>query len=99
MTRHAATLCQEPGCHRAATTRGRCQQHQLQRRNFNGQWRRARRLAMHRAHGQCERCGQPATTGHHHVHAQHGGPDTPANLVMLCDACHRLQHGWGGPPR
>jgi 5-methylcytosine-specific restriction endonuclease McrA len=98
MTR-ALTLCQEPGCPRPATQRGRCRTHQLPRRASTRQWRKARRAAIRRAHGRCERCGQPATTGHHRVHAQHGGPDTATNLIMLCDVCHRLEHGWGGTPQ
>lgn len=93
------TACAEPGCPNPATDRGRCPTHQLARRTFNGQWRRARSQAMRRTRGRCHRCGRPATVGHHRTYAAHGGPDTPANIEPLCTSCHRLEHGWGGSPQ
>jgi 5-methylcytosine-specific restriction endonuclease McrA len=95
----ALSLCQEPGCPNPATTRGRCPTHQPARRSSTRAWRKARRTALRRAHGRCERCGNPATIGHHKTHAQHGGPDTPDNIEALCTACHQQEHGWGGTPQ
>ena len=40
----------------------------------------------------CQRCGGPGYTKHHIVPLSKGGPDTEANLVTLCDDCHKLVH-------
>jgi hypothetical protein len=31
---------------------------------------------------------------HHVIQVQHGGSNTPWNLVAICHACHRLVHPW-----
>jgi hypothetical protein len=67
-------------------------------------WRRWRsaRLKAHvkqRDHWTCQHCrqqGEPLEV-HHRIQPQHGGLDTPANLITLCPPCHDRAHG--RPPR
>lgn len=41
----------------------------------------------------CERCSRPdALNRHHRVRRDKGGPDSPENLVDLCEECHREWH-------
>ena len=41
----------------------------------------------------CERCGQPAHGGPHHIkHQIQGGDDIKPNLIRLCFDCHRGVH-------
>lgn len=35
---------------------------------------------------------------HHIIQVQHGGSNSPHNLVRLCHACHRRVHPWLEPP-
>ena len=54
----------------------------------------------------CEICGAPATHGHHVIPVSETGIGAPlviepANILILCDWCHKMQHpgirswGWG----
>jgi hypothetical protein len=36
----------------------------------------------------------PATVRHHIIQIQHGGRNTPENIVVLCDKCHESIHPW-----
>lgn len=60
-----------------------------------------RHVVCKRARNRCEMCGQiPARNHpgksrgsvHHRKPRRLGGPDTVANLVLLCMACHRRLH-------
>lgn len=35
---------------------------------------------------------------HHVIQVQHGGSNTPRNVVGICHACHRRIHPWLEPP-
>lgn len=51
------------------------------------------RAVRERDGGRCRWCGKPTTLQSHHVrYRSEGGPDDVANLLTLCDACHRLAH-------
>src|SRR5690625_4137069 len=52
-----------------------------------------RRIAGLRAKGMCEKCAQPGQLdAAHRVARSRGGPWTPANILMLCRACHQHNH-------
>lgn len=42
----------------------------------------------------CQQCGKKSTRleAHHLIFREHGGKDTLANLLTLCDACHHKLH-------
>jgi len=62
----------------------------------------ARGTAFKRDSGVCQRCGRdvsesdagdgPTAEAHHIIPKAAGGPDTPENLVILCQDCHRQAH-------
>ncbi len=61
---------------------------------------KARRAALHRAGHRCESTGCGRTRFlevHHRLHRAEGGGHDPANLQVLCSACHRHAHRHGGP--
>lgn len=49
-----------------------------------------------RSHGLCEArlrgCTHLAESLHHRLLRKHGGPNTPACLLAVCESCHRAIH-------
>jgi hypothetical protein len=53
------------------------------------------RLVWHRDAGRCRTPGCRSARGleiHHIVHRENGGGHEPANLILLCSACHHAHH-------
>lgn len=64
------------------------------------EWRRARAAALERAGNACSL--DVAHTGRlevHHNTYERRGAELPGDLVVLCQACHRLHHAAHGRPR
>lgn len=61
----------------------------------NPRWRWARREALARAGGRCERCGAPGRLEVHHrkALAKGGAAYDLANLEVVCRRCHFAEHG------
>jgi 5-methylcytosine-specific restriction endonuclease McrA len=57
-------------------------------------YRQARRVREALAGYRCERCGAADVPlqAHHRHRAADGGENSVANLMMLCENCHRLIH-------
>lgn len=60
-------------------------------------WRRTRRWALDRADHRCEvrvadDCAIAADRVHHVHPREDGGADSEANLLAICEACHRWVH-------
>ena len=59
-------------------------------------WRRLSRFVKVRDGKQCQICGDREGDPHCVLHAHHiepraqGGPDTPDNVITLCDLCHAV---------
>jgi 5-methylcytosine-specific restriction endonuclease McrA len=55
-----------------------------------------RQVIYLRSQGMCDRCGtrlpEQGWHAHHRQLRSRGGPDTPANLAVLCARCHDLVH-------
>jgi 5-methylcytosine-specific restriction endonuclease McrA len=83
------TVCSYPGCPVMASNRDRCAAHP--RRRNSGALRRMRETVVLRDHGVCQDCGLLGTVVHHLDPVRLGGPHTPANGVLLCDACHSFR--------
>lgn len=63
--------------------------------------RATRRTVLERDEYRCQRCNTAVTPRdeagldyelHHVIPFSAGGPDHPANLITLCDACHTEVH-------
>lgn len=102
----APTVCAVPGCPEDAVHRGRCARHQRRawaRRSPSSRalasspaHRRARRAALSRTGGRCERCGaRPPTRElqlHHPRPISRGGEIVQLDAELLCVRCHRAAH-------
>ena len=56
-------------------------------------WPKTRAQALARDDARCTRCGSATDLHVHHVQAvSAGGSNTLANLVTLCEDCHRAEH-------
>lgn len=90
------TVCAEPRLPEVAQRYGRCPTHALverrRRHESTRAWRALRQAVPDRAAGRCEACGGAAVDAHHVRPRAAGGPDTPANLVALCEGCHAQEH-------
>jgi 5-methylcytosine-specific restriction endonuclease McrA len=93
------TVCSEHGCPEVAARYGRCETHakaeRRRRHESTRRWRELRQAVLDRAHGRCERYGGVAVDAHHVRQRVAGGPDSLANLVALCEACHAEAHRQG----
>ncbi|MFM9108339.1 MAG: RecQ family ATP-dependent DNA helicase [Chloroflexota bacterium] len=59
----------------------------------DARWREARGIVLARDGRRCAACGASAGLHIHHlVPRALGGPDEPANLIVLCDGCHAARH-------
>jgi hypothetical protein len=58
------------------------------------EWAEVRRVAVRRAGHQCQRCGAKGgeLNVHHHTYERRGYEDL-WDLIVLCRACHRAEHG------
>lgn len=56
------------------------------------QERICRKAVKARDQGKCRVCGRPATELHHLQKRSQGGKWTEANIVSLCQTCHRFEH-------
>lgn len=56
------------------------------------QWRRRRARAIRRAGGKCQRCGSTERLEAHHLTYVRLGREKPADLIVLCHACHQAEH-------
>ena len=53
-----------------------------------------RQDVLARDHHRCCNCHSPNAVEVHHIeHREHGGDNSPANLITLCRTCHGLIHG------
>lgn len=52
-------------------------------------WRRVREAALDHAYHRCTVCGATGGLEVHHRHYRTLGAEAPADLVVLCRACHR----------
>ena len=53
-----------------------------------------KRIIKLRGHN-CERCGYPGYIELHHIlEVNNGGKNHDDNLVMLCEKCHAVAHGY-----
>jgi hypothetical protein len=58
-------------------------------------YRNAREYVLCRDRHTCQLCGKEETVrlaAHHLIWREHGGQDTPENLVTLCEKCHSRVH-------
>lgn len=58
------------------------------------EWRERRRIEIQAAERKCSRCrrrGQPLEV--HHLTYERRGRENPDDLRVLCEDCHRLEHG------
>lgn len=95
----APSKCLEPGCLRAAQTKGRCPDHyqpwsttsprnRTRPRNAGSLVRRVRR----RDRETCYVCGAPGSKiVDHIVPVSQGGTWDLTNLACICDSCHRAK--------
>jgi 5-methylcytosine-specific restriction endonuclease McrA len=70
--------------HRSPTTRA----------GAHSRWRTAKRTALRRVRGRCQRCGRVSQQLHvHHITpVSEGGSDRLSNALVRCPACHRQLH-------
>lgn len=57
------------------------------------EWGKLNRQARDRAGHKCEICGKPAQAVHHHHYPREWKDDCLANLTVVCNYCHDIQHG------
>lgn len=55
-------------------------------------WQRRRKRAIKRAGGKCQRCGSEQRLEVHHLTYARLGKEPPADLMVLCHACHQAEH-------
>ena len=56
------------------------------------QWAGTRALAIHRADGMCEVCGETQYLEVHHKTYERLGNETHDDLIVLCSSCHAKVH-------
>lgn len=62
-------------------------------------WRTIRARALLRAGGNCQKCEEPsAHLEVHHLTYIRRGCEAEADLIVLCDICHALEHRSGATP-
>lgn len=96
--------CTKPGCHKMATKKGRCDDHQIKAWDHNGKsrhergygsvWVKIRRQALERDQHKCVLClsegvHTPATEVDHIIPKAIGGDDSLSNLQSICKAHHK----------
>ncbi|MFC4116470.1 HNH endonuclease [Nonomuraea zeae] len=97
----AHRICNQSGCHRIATYRGRCDQDQpkdtrkpwgrvsARNRTRPSDWRRRRTLVLSRDGRRCYVCRQlGANEVDHIVPVARGGTHDLTNLAAICASCH-----------
>jgi hypothetical protein len=57
------------------------------------EWDKLRKFVYTRSNNKCEMCGAPAANVHHVKYPKQFEEDSPANVLALCERCHRLSHG------
>lgn len=62
-------------------------------------WQRRRRRAIKRAGYACQRCGTGERLEVHHLTYARLGKERPADLMVLCHACHAAEHARTRPRR
>lgn len=61
------------------------------------EWKVTRRSAIFAANHRCQRCGlRVRLLDVHHLSYDRLGDELPADLVVLCRPCHKLQHRENG---
>ena len=59
-----------------------------------GSYGNLRQLVLRRDGWRCQSCGAMSNLEVHHQHSRsHSGEDSEANLITLCDGCHKAIHG------
>lgn len=62
-------------------------------------WQRRRRRALVRAGYTCQHCGADRNLEVHHLTYARLGKERPADLLVLCHACHAAEHARTKPRR
>jgi 5-methylcytosine-specific restriction endonuclease McrA len=57
------------------------------------EWNARRRAALKRAGFKCSRCPSTTRLHVHHKSYERLGEELPRDLLVLCDQCHRKEHG------
>lgn len=60
-------------------------------------WRDLRRKVAERSRGLCELCGSSGHHVHHIRYPKNLADDRLANLLMVCETCHKKLHGIADP--
>lgn len=60
-------------------------------------WRETRLAALERAEHRCQVCNRDGSLDVHHRTYERLGEERPADLTVLCRACHSLFHGEDAP--
>ena len=57
-------------------------------------WKSIRKQVLERDNNTCQRCfdNDKKPVVHHKIPQFKGGPDTPDNLMSVCDNCHSQEH-------
>jgi hypothetical protein len=56
-------------------------------------WRKLRAAVLERDGNACRACGKTGRLiAHHVIYFDEGGPDSPENLITLCQSCHTEVH-------
>ena len=58
------------------------------------EYEKLRTQVLQRDGWHCQSCGGMTQLEIHHIrYRSHSGSDSEANLITLCDSCHRAEHG------
>ena len=99
--------CCTPRCHKMATKRGKCEDHQpeawvsskgktAEERGYGHKWKKIRKQALVRDGYLCQECLKNdrltvATDVDHVINKAQGGTDALSNLQCLCRPCHKIK--------
>ena len=99
--------CCTPRCHKMATKRGKCEDHQpeawvsskgktAEERGYGHKWKKIRKQALVRDGYLCQECLKSglltvATDVDHIINKAQGGTDALSNLQCLCHPCHKIK--------
>lgn len=57
------------------------------------QWKQRAAAMIARANFRCQRCGSPRALNVHHLTYAHLGDEWAEDLIVLCNSCHKKEHG------